>query len=171
MSFETDLHDAHKARLRRIASAAVKPPAPPVVVSAPAPAPVVAPFNLDAVWADRQRRIYKDPWFQIVDGPKVFEPAPLKVEDIQRVVCAHYTIERNALLSPRRTQNVVRPRQIAMYLCKKLTQKSLPEIGRRFGGRDHTTVLHAVRKIEWLIGEDDDVAATVADIRRKCEAL
>ena len=76
------------------------------------------------------------------------EPKRVKIEDIQRVVARQYNVSRSDLLSSRRTANVVRPRQVAMYLAKTLTLRSLPEIGRRFGGRDHTTVLHAVRKIE-----------------------
>ena len=75
------------------------------------------------------------------------EPKRIKIEDIQRVVARQYNVSRSDLLSSRRTANVVRPRQVAMYLAKTLTLRSLPEIGRRFGGRDHTTVLHAVRKI------------------------
>ncbi len=75
------------------------------------------------------------------------EPKRVRIEDIQRVVARQYNVSRADLLSSRRTANVVRPRQVAMYLAKVLTLRSLPEIGRRFGGRDHTTVLHAVRKI------------------------
>ena len=82
------------------------------------------------------------------------EPKRVKVEDIQRIVAKHYQVSRADVLSSRRTQNVVRPRQVAMYLAKTLTLRSLPEIGRRFGGRDHTTVLHAVRKIDELIKTD-----------------
>ena len=83
----------------------------------------------------------------------------VRVEDIQRTVCRHYRITREDLLSQRRTAHVVKPRQIAMYLAKTLTLRSLPEIGRRFGGRDHTTVLHAVRKIDGLVASDADIAA------------
>lgn len=77
----------------------------------------------------------------------------LKVEDIQRVVALHYGTSREDLLSGKRTAPVVKTRQVAMYLCKLLTGRSLPEIGRRFGGRDHTTVLHAFNKIAWNIGD------------------
>ena len=73
-------------------------------------------------------------------------------------------------LSSRRTANVVRPRQIAMYLAKTLTLRSLPEIGRRFGGRDHTTVLHAVRKIESLIGQDTSLAAEIEAIKGQLQS-
>jgi chromosomal replication initiator protein len=85
----------------------------------------------------------------------------VRIEEIQRIVARHYNVSRSDLLSSRRTANVVRPRQIAMYLAKTLTLRSLPEIGRRFGGRDHTTVLHAVRKIESLIGVDNTLAAEI----------
>jgi chromosomal replication initiator protein len=85
----------------------------------------------------------------------------VRIEEIQRIVARHYNVSRSDLLSSRRTANVVRPRQIAMYLAKTLTLRSLPEIGRRFGGRDHTTVLHAVRKIESLIGLDNTLAAEI----------
>ena len=78
------------------------------------------------------------------------EPKRVKIEDIQKRVAIHYNISRADLLSSRRTAAVVMPRQIAMFLAKSLTLRSLPEIGRRFGGRDHTTVLHAVRKIDRL---------------------
>ena len=82
------------------------------------------------------------------------EPKRVRIEDIQRIVARHYNVSRQELVSNRRTRVVVKPRQIAMYLAKTLTPRSFPEIGRRFGGRDHTTVLHAVRKIEDLIGGD-----------------
>lgn len=78
------------------------------------------------------------------------EPKRVRIEDIQKRVASHYNVSRADLLSSRRTAAVVMPRQIAMFLAKSLTLRSLPEIGRRFGGRDHTTVLHAVRKIDKL---------------------
>ena len=94
------------------------------------------------------------------------EPKRVKIEDIQRVVARQYNVSRADLLSSRRTANVVRPRQIAMYLAKTLTLRSLPEIGRRFGGRDHTTVLHAVRKIESLVGNDNTLAEEIELLKR-----
>jgi chromosomal replication initiator protein len=90
----------------------------------------------------------------IADLVRAREPKRVKIEDIQKLVASHFNISRGDILSSRRTTNVVRPRQIAMALAKKLTLRSLPEIGRRFGGRDHTTVLHAVRKIEALCARD-----------------
>jgi len=97
------------------------------------------------------------------------EPKRVKIEDIQRVVARQYNVSRSDLLSSRRTANVVRPRQVAMYLAKTLTLRSLPEIGRRFGGRDHTTVLHAVRKIEGLVGNDMALAEEIEILKRQLQ--
>jgi chromosomal replication initiator protein len=90
----------------------------------------------------------------IRDLVRTREPKRVKIEDIQKLVASHYSVTRADILSSRRTATVVKPRQIAMYLAKTLTLRSLPEIGRRFGGRDHTTVSHAVRKIEGLSHAD-----------------
>ncbi|CAN1484447.1 DnaA ATPase involved in DNA replication initiation [Rhabdaerophilaceae bacterium] len=94
------------------------------------------------------------------------EPKRVKIEDIQRLVANHYNVSRADILSSRRTAVVVRPRQIAMYLAKSLTLRSLPEIGRRFGGRDHTTVLHAVRKIEGMVAADTELATEIDHLKR-----
>jgi chromosomal replication initiator protein len=92
------------------------------------------------------------------------------VEEIQRKVATHFNLRINDMLSPRRARAVARPRQIAMYLSKTLTSKSLPDIGRRFGGRDHTTVIHAVRTIEKLKETDAQIAEDVELLRRMLEA-
>ena len=84
----------------------------------------------------------------------------IKIDDILKIVGRHFNVARTDLLSPRRARSVVVPRQVGMYLAKKLTPRSLPEIGRRFGGRDHSTVLHAVRKIEDQIKTDDRLAGS-----------
>ncbi len=97
------------------------------------------------------------------------DPKRVKIEDIQRIVARQYNVSRSDLLSSRRTANVVRPRQVAMYLAKTLTLRSLPEIGRRFGGRDHTTVLHAVRKIEGLVGSDASLADEIDLLKRQLQ--
>jgi len=97
------------------------------------------------------------------------EPKRVRIEDIQRIVARQYNVSRADLLSSRRTANVVRPRQVAMYLSKVLTLRSLPEIGRRFGGRDHTTVLHAVRKIEALAGNDSAFAEEIEALKRQLQ--
>jgi chromosomal replication initiator protein len=97
------------------------------------------------------------------------EPKRIKIEEIQRIVARQYNVSRADLLSSRRTANVVRPRQVAMYLAKQLTLRSLPEIGRRFGGRDHTTVLHAVRKIENLVNTDTSLAEEIEILKRQLQ--
>jgi chromosomal replication initiator protein len=94
------------------------------------------------------------------------EPKRVKIEDIQKLVANHYSVSRADILSSRRTAVVVKPRQVAMFLAKTLTMRSLPEIGRRFGGRDHTTVLHAVRKIEALATNDATLRDEIDLLRR-----
>ena len=89
------------------------------------------------------------------------------VDEIQKAVCEHYRLKQTDLLSERRTRAIARPRQVAMFLTKALTTRSYPDIGRRFGNRDHTTVLHAVRQIEKLKAEDPALAADVDALTRK----
>jgi len=91
------------------------------------------------------------------------------IEEIQKRVAEHYNIRLSDMHSARRARAVARPRQVAMYLAKQLTARSLPEIGRKFGGRDHTTVMHAVRKIEELRGADPNFAEDVDLLRRMLE--
>lgn len=91
----------------------------------------------------------------------------ITVDEIQKTVAEHFNLKQADLLSERRTRSVARPRQIAMYLCKQHTTRSYPDIGRRFGGRDHTTVLHGVRKIEELMPQDDQIARDVEALTRK----
>jgi chromosomal replication initiator protein len=102
----------------------------------------------------------------IRDLIRIREPKKVRIEDIQRLVANHFNVSKADILSSRRTTTVVRPRQIAMYLSKTLTPRSLPEIGRRFGGRDHTTVLHAVRKIEELSSNDPSLAGDIDLLKR-----
>ncbi|MDP7142874.1 MAG: chromosomal replication initiator protein DnaA [Alphaproteobacteria bacterium] len=90
----------------------------------------------------------------------------ITIDEIQRKTAEHYNIKMPDMHSARRARNVARPRQVAMYLAKQLTSRSLPEIGRKFGGRDHTTVMHAVRKIEELMDQDAQIAQDVEIIRR-----
>ncbi len=90
----------------------------------------------------------------------------ITIDEIQRKVAEHYNIRLSDMHSARRARQVARPRQVAMYLAKQLTARSLPEIGRKFGGRDHTTVMHAVRKIEELSNDDVSFAQDVEILRR-----
>ena len=92
------------------------------------------------------------------------------IEEIIRKVADHYNLRMSDMISARRPRTISRPRQLAMFLAKNLTSKSLPEIGRRFGGRDHTTVIHAVKKIEELKNKDLQIAEEVEILRRMLEA-
>ena len=91
----------------------------------------------------------------------------ITVDEIQKTTADHFGLKQADLLSERRTRSIARPRQVAMYLCKLHTTRSYPDIGRRFGGRDHTTVLHGVKKIEQLIGTDEQIARDVEALSRK----
>ncbi|MEP6019931.1 MAG: chromosomal replication initiator protein DnaA [Paracoccaceae bacterium] len=94
----------------------------------------------------------------------------ITVEEIQRKVSDHYNIRLSDMIGPKRLRSYARPRQVAMYLCKQLTTRSLPEIGRRFGGRDHTTVMHGVRRIDELKIQDSQIAEDLELLRRSLEA-
>ena len=94
----------------------------------------------------------------------------ITIEEIQRKVSDHYNIRLSDLIGPKRVRNFARPRQVAMYLCKQLTSRSLPEIGRRFGGRAHTPVMHGVRKIDELKATDSQIAEDLELLRRSLEA-
>jgi chromosomal replication initiator protein len=91
------------------------------------------------------------------------------IEEIQKRVAEHFNIRVSDMHSARRARSVARPRQVAMYLAKQLTSRSLPEIGRKFGGRDHTTVMHAVRKVDELRAIDAGFAENVDLLRRMLE--
>lgn len=94
----------------------------------------------------------------------------ITIDEIQRTVCQFYRIDRSEMSSKRRARAVVRPRQVAMYLSKVLTPRSYPEIGRKFGGRDHSTVIHAVRLIEDLRQRDADMDGDVRSLLRQLES-
>lgn len=94
------------------------------------------------------------------------EPKRVKIDDILRIVSKHFGVSRGDILSQRRNRSIVWPRQIGMFLAKNLTSRSLPEIGRRFGGRDHTTVLHAIRKIEGQVKEDAALKEEIEILKR-----
>lgn len=94
----------------------------------------------------------------------------ITIDEIQRTVCQFYRVDRTEMSSKRRARAVVRPRQVAMYLAKVLTPRSYPEIGRKFGGRDHSTVIHAVRLIEDLRTRDADMDGDVRSLLRQLES-
>jgi chromosomal replication initiator protein len=92
------------------------------------------------------------------------------VEEIQRKVAEHYNVRLSDLVGPKRLRAIARPRQVAMFLAKSLTTRSLPDIGRRFGGRDHTTIMHGIRKIEELRATDSQLAEDIELLRRLLES-
>ena len=94
----------------------------------------------------------------------------ITIEEIQLRVAQHFNIKVSEMHSPRRARAVARPRQVAMYLAKQLTSRSLPEIGRKFGNRDHTTVMHAVRKIEELRSTDSSMSEDIELLRRMLQS-
>jgi chromosomal replication initiator protein len=93
----------------------------------------------------------------------------LTIEEIQRKVAEHYNIRLSDMIGPKRLRTIARPRQVAMYLAKQLTPRSLPEIGRRFGGRDHTTIMHGVRKIEELMATDSQLSDDLNLLKRQLQ--
>ena len=97
----------------------------------------------------------------------VFNNSTISVESIQKIVASHFNLNLQEMLSPRRSRSLARPRQIAMYLAKQHTTNSLPDIGRKFSNRDHTTVIHAVRKIDELIKKDNEVKQNVSEVKKK----
>ena len=94
----------------------------------------------------------------------------LTVDDIQKTVASHFGVTTADICSKRRTQSVVRPRHVAMYLAKVMTTRSLPDIGRRFGGRDHSTVIHAVNKVTTMIESGDPIAEDIDRLTRDLQA-
>ena len=91
----------------------------------------------------------------------------VNIDDIQTIVCRFFKISKNEMLSPRRSRYLVRPRQTAIYLAKVLTSKSLPEIGRSFSNRDHTTVIHSVKTIAKLKSEDKELSLNIDNLKNK----
>jgi chromosomal replication initiator protein len=88
------------------------------------------------------------------------------IDDIQRKVAEYYNIKLSDMHSSRRSTNIARPRQVAMYLCKQLTTRSLPEIGRKFGGKDHTTVMHGIKRVQELMREDTELKEDIERLQR-----
>ena len=89
------------------------------------------------------------------------------IDSIQTIVCKFFKISKNEMLSSRRSRYLVRPRQAAIYLTKMLTSKSLPEIGREFSNRDHTTIIHSVKTIERLIKEDNELENNINNLKNQ----
>jgi len=155
MSLIEEMHAQHKARLARL-SPAPKVVYRPIVPPAPRPPQYLA---FDAGWENM--------WFHDLVSLRAKPPSQISVKDIQIAVSEFYGVLVSDMLAHRRTVDIVLPRHVAMYLTKKLTHRSLPEIGRLFGRRDHTTVLHACRKIEALCETNSAVFATITQLRRR----
>lgn len=148
-----EFHQAHLARRARMEGRAFVPRvAPRAAVAPPAVPKLVEPKS------------EYQPWFCIVSATG--EPM---IRDIQKAVAEFYGCTLIDLKSHRRTYPIVRYRQIAMAIAKQMTERSLPEIGRAFGGRDHTTVLHAVRKIDRLSASDTKLADEINQIKQRIE--
>ena len=148
------LRQERKARLEltKLAKGELSFPAPePVEIPAPVETPTPQDDAIQA-WVERQKAIpiKKAPWFSVEDDLGPVGPRTPLVDEIIAATAQHYKFSMSEMLATRRFAPIVRARQVAMHLAKTLTMRSLPEIGRRFGGMDHTTILHAVRKIESL---------------------
>lgn len=158
-----ELQRQHAAHLQRRSAIKKREPLQTLVASIeclPAPVPDAPPAPEDD-WVERQRRL----WFRMIADLGPVSLAATFVSEIQRATARHYGIDLNDMLSRRKTADVVLPRQVAMYIAKSITRRSLPEIGRRFDGRDHTTVLHAVNKIERLMCSDPELVAAIESIK------
>lgn len=106
---------------------------------------------------------------ELLNAPIVFYPSDGPVRRIQQIVASHFSIPLVEMWSQRRSRGVARPRQVAMYFARELTPMSLPNIGQRFGKRDHTTVIHAIRKVEELIAANSEFAADINVLREALE--
>lgn len=123
--------------------------------------------RLYATWQYMRTSITPDVAETVIrDLVQGLEPRRIKIEDILRIISRHFGVSKGDLLSQRRHRSVVWPRQIGMYLAKQLTARSLPEIGRRFGNRDHTTVLHAIRKIEGELAGNPRLKEELEELKR-----
>ena len=154
-----------RERLNRFAQNACVPlaPQPETEVEEKAPSIEVTACNGQVVTVTQD---------QIAEAWAMFDAVGLgstrpSINRIIREVCTYYSIPAVDLISARRTRDLVIPRQVAMYLAKKMTLRSLPEIGRRFGDRDHTTVLHAVRKMTLLVDLGDDIKEIISEIEKR----
>ena len=92
------------------------------------------------------------------------------IDQIQKKVAEHFNVKMSDMHSARRSRTVARPRQVAMFLAKNLTTRSLPEIGRKFGGRDHTTVIHAIKKIKELVKNDSSLSEDIEILTRNLQS-
>jgi|KBSSwiStaDraftv2_1062776.scaffolds.fasta_scaffold1520146_1 hypothetical protein len=162
MSLLEEIHTRHQTFHRVIAKKAraiatkPEPIAPPPPDSHPLQPPLMPlhPF-------------YRNECMWFYDLVQDLDPTPISIISIRNVTAKYYGLTTNDIICDRRTKDLVLARQVAFYLCKKLTPFSLPAIGRRFGDRDHTTVLYAVRKIERLMHSDEKLSKDIRAITAK----
>lgn len=131
--------------------------------------------NLDRRWRKPLARTVPDhierqenerAWTVAICGEENQHPRRYSIAQIIEAVARHFGVRPIDIVSARRTKDVVRPRQVAMYLARELTTRSLPEIGLRFGGRDHTTILWGINKIARMVAADNDIALDIDEVRR-----
>lgn len=160
---QIELYTEHKARLHRIAAAAERHK---WNAAAKTDKKLLAKCSA-VVGPVEANPVRKEPWFHIIDVIDCVNDVKYpSIGEIQRAVCRHFRLQLADLRRRRRFKEIVRPRQIAMYLCREHTPKSLPEIGRMFGGYDHTTIMSNCRVTERRIRSDWQVAYDVEQIER-----
>lgn len=163
MSLAVELHKAHKERLARIDRAVAHRAICAKAAKEAAKTAELEKYLSSFTRANPSSKPGVD-WFEVVEDLHPEQVRKVSVDEIQRAVCQHFGLTKIELLSRRRTNDVVIPRQIAMYFCKQLTTRSLVEIGRKFGGMDHTSVLHAIRVTEKRRREKWRIAYDIAHI-------
>jgi hypothetical protein len=161
MSVLGEMHEAHKARRARLWG---KPPMP--VFAEPEPIPEPAPEPIPEPIPDEVLR-----WMEVKEVCGRFPKLPYpSISSIKRIVAIYYRVSVMDMASARRTKVVVIPRFVAIYLCKQLTPLSLNSIGKQFGSRDHTTILHAIHKITRRMETDQSFHSEVYALQQEIEA-
>jgi hypothetical protein len=154
---EYDRRTAHKQRQERLAR--LGRPTYVATYSPPPAPPEIKSLEWDAGCENM--------WFADLVSQRARPPGKISVRDIQLTVADHFGVPVDGLLSHRRTVNLALPRHVAMYLASRLTLRSAADIGRRFNRRDHTTVLHAIKKIDALCDTDSALFGAITQIRRR----
>jgi chromosomal replication initiation ATPase DnaA len=164
MSLAVELHNAHKERLARIDRAVKHRELCAVVAKEAEKTDELEKYLAQSAAPVPEYKSIRE-WFSFdVEDSQPDQEHRYSVAEIQRAICGHFGITLTDMLSRRRDHKVMIPRQIAMYFCRHLTRRSLPEIGRMFGDKDHSTVHHAVRRTEQRIHHDPIIAHEVAMI-------
>lgn len=163
---EREAHRRHVEFKRKIAERAFELSKPVALETTPEPPEPASKFDEWLARQDRNNPLPKEPWFSVESET----PQVVTIEDIKRAVCQHARLTMVELLANRRLPSVVLARQVGMYLAKTETSRSYPDIGARFGFRDHTTVMHGVKKIASLIETDPLIAGHVAAVKALLEA-